>query len=482
MTFRIPSCCLLLTSIALLGCGSDEPAGPPPPPPPPPAVATVTVTVASPAIAGTTVSAAATLRDAQGAVITGRQVDWSSSDPLVATIDQNGLVTAVYPGPVTISAAREGKTGEASLVVDLDPLLIAGRGRIALGDASACGIPANGAAVCWGNNGDGQLGDGTGIAKATPVPVTGGQLFKAVTVGVGHACGLTTAGQAYCWGANWAGQLGNGSTDGSLVPVAVSGGFTWVSISAGFGFTCAVATGGAARCWGENGSGALGDGTAANSSVPVAVAGGLQFASVASTNGDESFFACGLTPAGAAHCWGDNGNGQLGDGGAAGAISRVPVAVSGGHTFRTIGTSDSHACGLTVIGDVYCWGWNHRGQLGDGTTIDRTTPVKVGGGPRFAVLNVGEYVNCGLTVTGSALCWGDNRRGQLGNGAVSESSPTPVAVSGGHRFAVTAQGWNFTCGVTLADKGYCWGWNAGGYLGNGSTTESQVPVPITGWD
>jgi len=360
---------------------------------------------------------------------------------------------------------------------DNDPFAAA-LGRLGVGAFASCGV-RGGAAYCWGEGVSGQLGNGITETSLVPVAVSGGQSFSSVSGGMNHSCGLTSARQAFCWGSNESGQLGNGTTTNSSTPVAVAGGLSFSTISAGFAFTCALTVGGAAYCWGEAG---LGNSTTTNSSVPVAVAGGHQFTSISAADGDEGYSACALAVGGSAYCWGDNWAGQLGDGGASGSGSLEPVAVTGGHTFQSIGVSDAHACGLTTAGEVYCWGWNHQYQLGDGTTTNRSTPVKVGGGLSFAALFVGEYTNCGVSEPGAAFCWGDNRSGQLGTGTAGGNNITPTAVAGGHSFATIGLGWNYTCGITMAGQALCWGRNDRGQLGNGTTTDSSVPIPVTGWN
>src|SRR5438093_9846733 len=141
-----------------------------------------------------------------------------------------------------------------------------------------------------------------------------------------------------------------------------------------------------------------------------------------------------------------------------------------------------HSCALTAAGQAFCWG-NNRGQLGDGTPFDRLVPTAVAGGLTFAALSAGDGASCGLTPTGAAYCWGFNNSGQLGDGTTTDRlSPTPVA--GGLTFAMLSAGNNaaggHTCGVTTSGATYCWGRNANGQLGDGTTTDRLVPTPIAG--
>ena len=466
---------LPLVVIGLLAGCSQEATGPSGP------VAAVEVSLAAVITAGESVQASATPRNAEGGALAGRTVIWSSSDVTVMTVSGTGLVTAIYPGTATITATSEGLLGTALRTVQLDPAFAGARGRLGVGVDWSCGVKSGGVMKCWGSNGSGQLGDGTQVPRLTPVTVAGGFGLRSISGGVSHTCGLTTLGAAYCWGDNANGQLGDSTTNPSSTPVAVSGGRTFSSISAGLAFTCGVASGGAAYCWGADIAGNLGTGTGGQRKVPTAVAGGLLFSAVEVADGDEGAFACGITLAGAAYCWGSNYSGELGANAAIGDSSNVPVAVAGGRTYQAIGASDSHACALTTVGDVYCWGWNHKGQLGDGTTTDRSAPVLVTGGLRFAALSVGEYVTCGLSVTGAASCWGVNSAGQLGRGSVSDVNFAPAPVSGGLRFAVLSTGWYHTCGITIAGAAHCWGGNGAGQLGSGNTSVSLVPAAVLTW-
>ena len=263
-----------------------------------------------------------------------------------------------------------------------------------------------------------------------------------------------------------------GSDDICVVPPAT----IQMSVSAGSRHSCGVTTTGAAYCWGRGVEGQLGDGTNAISNVPVAVSGGLTFQLVSSSDGAHS---CGVTTAGAAYCWGANFAFQLGDG--TDASSNVPVAVSGGLTFQSVSLGGSHSCGVTTAGAAYCWGFNREGQLGDGTnTLFIIVPVAVSGGLTFQSVSLGRFYSCGVTTAGKrAYCWGFNGDGELGDGTNTDSN-VPVAVLGGLTFQLVSAGSEYNCGVTTAGAAYCWGQNALGGLGDGTNTDSNVPVAVLG--
>lgn len=246
-------------------------------------------------------------------------------------------------------------------------------------------------------------------------------------------------------------------------------GFT--SISVGEQHSCALTVDGAAHCWGRNESGQLGDGTTTSPLTPVAVVGGHLFQEISA--GDR--YTCALTIAGAAYCWGLNDSGQIGDGTT--TNHSRPTAVVGGRTFHSITAGGRHTCGVNEAdGMAYCWGRNASGQLGDGTTTDSTVPVAVQGGLAFEAITAGGGHSCGLVPGGAAYCWGQNG-GLLGDGAL-ENRTSPVAVSGLHAFAAIDAGASHTCAVTMAGEGFCWGFNDHGQIGDGTTMDWDEPFAL----
>src|SRR5204863_406159 len=177
------------------------------------------------------------------------------------------------------------------------------------------------------------------------------------------------------------------------------------------------------------------------SELPVTT--GLTFAQVSA----REYYACGVTTAGAAYCWGFNGLGELGNGTT--TTSPTPVAVTGGLTFAAVSAGLYHTCGVTTAGAAYCWGNNGDGQLGNGTTTTSPTPVAVAGGLTFAGVSARGYFACGVTTAGAAYCWGNNVYGQLGSGTTTDN-PTPMAVAGGFTWTAVSAGFYQTCGVTPA--------------------------------
>ena len=350
---------------------------------------------------------------------------------------------------------------------------------VASGGWHTCGLTQGGAVRCWGWNNYGQIGDGTPTWRLSPVAVVGLGAAAAIATGGGdHTCVITTGGSAWCWGQNGQGQLGNGTTTNRTLPAIVTSPITgWDAIEAGTTHTCAVTTLGGARCWGWNNTGQLGDGTTTTSSTPVTVSG-LGSGVTAITAGHAH--SCAITSAGALWCWGSNGYGQLGDGTTTDRLT--PVAVSGlDRGVVAVSAGYGHTCAVTGAGAVLCWGWNNYGQLGDGTTTDRLTPTAVSGlGSGGEDVTAGGFHTCALAASGAMSCWGSNMYGQVGDGTTVQRA-TPAAVTGlGSEVAGITAGLYQTCARTDAGSALCWGRNDHGQVGDGTTTWRYAPVGVTG--
>lgn len=360
-----------------------------------------------------------------------------------------------------------------------------------------CGIAA-GTAYCWGLNGSGRLGDSTTTSRTSPTKVVqangilAGKTVTEISAGSTHSCAIAN-GEAYCWGNNTNGQLGDGSGITRQSPVKVTQaagllqGKVVTSISAGTNQTCAVA-GGEAYCWGANANNQLGDGTVTPRTNPVKVtqAAGLLQGKTVTAISTSSVHTCAVASS-EAYCWGDNGNGRLGD--SSTTLRTTPVKVTQatgllqGKAVTAVSTGTTFSCAI-ADGEAYCWGANGAGQLGDTSTSGRTAPVKV---TQTAGLLQGKTVTSITTASshtcavasGQAFCWGRNNLSKLGDGTLNNSS-VPVAVSTtGSLFEKTVtgvtNGTDHSC-VLARQSIYCFGDNTNGQFGNGTTTASTVPT------
>lgn len=422
----------------------------------------------------------------------------SCSVALIALVAAGGPVRASGAGPsASVTAARHA---------------------VAAGGFATCAVATSHHVDCWGDNGYGELGDGSVSNSSLPVAVSRLTNVTQVAVGDKEACALAGGGSVACWGDNRYGELGSNALAGpatchdfycSTTPVAVRGLGRAIQIAVGDEGACALLAGGTVDCWGDNVFGELGNGTpavtgpkhceftAACSPTPVPVSGVANATQISAGAG----YTCALLNGGRVDCWGNNSDGQLGNGGS--ANSNVPVAVTGIRNAIQITAGGLHACALLSNGHALCWGKNATGQLGnrtstgpdtcpsDGGAACSTRPVSVGGLSNATLLTAGAEHTCALLSSGHVDCWGDNGSGgELGDGTYtgpdtcadgnSPCSKVPVAVRGIADATLVSAGGYHTCAVLRAGHIDCWGDDVAGELGNGVTAPaSDVPVAVT---
>jgi alpha-tubulin suppressor-like RCC1 family protein len=340
----------------------------------------------------------------------------------------------------------------------------------------------------WGSNDWGQLalgssgqGTPTGVALPSQVAETPDVSFRSVAAGGAFTLGLTVNGQVYAWGTNATGTLGTGSPDDASSPQPVSVPGAVVAIAAGSSHSLALTAGGQLFAWGANLFGQLGNGTTTGSDVPVPVTmpGGVSFSAIAA-GGDHSLA---VSSAGQVYAWGANFDGQLGTGNT--SPSPVPVAVPGppGTTFTSVAAGTSHSLALTLSGQVYAWGLNASGQLGDGTMVDSPSMVAVSmpAGAVVSSIATGAAHSLALTSGGQVFVWGSNVFGQLDSALVdtlpvdSDVPVQPLGLPPLTTFVSIAGALNSSYAITSAGVPWVWGGDAYGQLGDGSPGLNAVP-------
>jgi alpha-tubulin suppressor-like RCC1 family protein len=262
------------------------------------------------------------------------------------------------------------------------------------------------------------------------VSAPAGVSFKQVVAGDYHSVAVGVDGNAYAWGDNEFGQLGNGSTTDSPVPVRVSApaGVSFKQVVAGRGYTIAISTAGNTYAWGRNGSGELGNNsTANNSDVPVRVSApaGVSFIQVSA--GVAHVVAVGSDKN--AYSWGANTFGQLGNNGTANSLFPVRVSAPSHVAFKEVVAGDSHSVAVGDDGNTYSWGNNRYSQLGNNESTNSLVPVRVSAPDdvSFAQVTAGGLHSIVLGSDGKTYAWGNNGSGQLGNGSTNDSRvPVPV--------------------------------------------------------
>ncbi len=314
--------------------------------------------------------------------------------------------------------------------------------------------------------------------------------------GFSHTCGLASNGALLCWGDDAAGQLG-GAEPASLpcsgfeIPCRpsawpVAGPAEWQAVDAGTTFTCALDDAGVAYCWGRNDRGQLGvAGPPQDCEVPpygLLMDCRRQPAPVATTERFRQItagaeHACALSTSGAAWCWGSNQDGRLGTGDANDRSS--PAAVTGNHRFEAIAAGGRYTCGLRVDHRVLCWGANANGQLGiadiPGSPVPLQTELLA---VEVAGITAATQHACAVSTSGDLYCWGDNAFGQIGTGTSAETRVPPSLVPLTGRATAASAGHDFTCALLETGAVHCWGANSFGQLGDGTRVARTGPAPI----
>jgi alpha-tubulin suppressor-like RCC1 family protein len=418
-----------------------------------------------------------------------------------------GAATDAAPVEVDASSAPDGAS-DASIdqVCDpgdaaVDPTLLSDAVDIVVGGNFSCALRAGGTVVCWGDNGNYQLGT-TGADRSSPVTVNGLTGVLAITAGGAFACAIDGDHHAWCWGSNTDGQIGIGTTDTTdHLPTEVRGpqgnvleGVTL--IRGGDSHACAVA-GGQLVCWGANGDGQLGR----LGSGPVAGAvAGLTNVTELATAGNYTCAIADDTGGGqtkAVYCWGSNSDLQLGLPDAAAATpapQRISVSLATPDGLPILAGGWGQVCARDPANALWCWGENDFGQLGAGLSPGppNATPQRMTDLGTVRMAASGDDFSCAVRADSSVWCLGENDLAELGNGlkdvvpeggsAPPHTSPTPVSNLGAvdriasfnnHSCAILAH----PCASTGAQV-ECWGANGSGQLGGGNTSTSKIAVSV----
>lgn len=355
--------------------------------------------------------------------------------------------------------------------------------RIAAGDYhSVRVVPADGAAA-WGFNGVGQVGDGTTTQRNAPVSIStpANSTLAFVSAGDLHTVALDRNGVAWAWGQNINGQLGDGTTTDRWIPTQVTmpPNTTFHAISAGYRHTIAIDQDGAAWAWGRNSDGQLGDGTTTQRTEPtlVAMPSGTRFTAVAA----GEYHSVALDEAGNAWGWGYNGSGQLGDGSSTTQLTPVMANMPLNTTFTGIAAKSDQVVAIDQNGNGWGWGENNFGQLGNATTVDSSTPSLMDMPPntQFERITMGVFHAAAIDQNGNVWTWGRNVYGQLGNGTTADSYvPMPISMPPDTSFAAIAAGYNHTLAMDTSQNTWGWGGNQSGQVGDGTTTNRSLPTLV----
>jgi len=359
-------------------------------------------------------------------------------------------------------------------------------------DTTLAQTPYNGL-YSWGYNDDGQLGLGDIVHRSSPVQVGSlndwTQISAGGSVGISsyfHSLAVKADGTLWSWGYNGSGQLGLDDITSRSSPVQVGSLTDWTQVSGGDSHSLAVKTDGTLWAWGNNGSGRLGDGTTVSKSSPVQIGSLTNWAQV-SAGYDHSLA---VKTDGTLWAWGDNssitsGSGELGDGTVTNRSSPVQIGVL--TNWARVSAGFIFSLAVKTDGTLWAWGGNGSGQLGDGTRTHRSSPVQVGSLTDWSEISASDGVTAPFSLAvktdGTLWAWGSNGSGQLGDGTTTNRS-SPVQVGSLTNWAQVSAGFDHSLAVKTDGTLWAWGSGSGGLLGDGTRTYKSSPVQVgslTSW-
>ena len=360
--------------------------------------------------------------------------------------------------------------------------------NLGIGDKLSCGLLENGSVACWGDDLFGQLGlesSGT-LSSSSPIltaSMPGNQKAVALDTSRLIGCVVLTNGSVACWGWTWGyGEMGDGSTTtGARTPVLTeSFGVNRyaVDVSTTDQGACVLLDNSSVSCWGYGSKGTIGDGQNSDRSSPTPTASMPGNQKVVSLTSGYTHH-CALLEDGTVACWGRNNQGQLGDNST--TNRNTPTLTNPlGASAIAIESDHGHTCALLITGSVVCWGDNSDGQIGNGTSGGNVlvpTPVSSITGTAVSI-STSSSATCALLDNNSVTCWGANSVGQIGNGTTSSGTiPDYTSSFATNQIKLMLDGGrDVSC--SLVDNGsiYCWGRNNDGQIGDGTTAHATTPT------
>ena len=344
--------------------------------------------------------------------------------------------------------------------------------EVTSGEGFTCSLGETKIVKCWGLNDSGQLGDGTFVSRYTPQVVKNLPPIIRIASGLSHTCAISENRNVYCWGGNQFGQLGNQTNVGSNLPVQVSGISEVAQISLGSYHSCAITMSQSVYCWGRNSSKQLANDYVSYSSLPLPVSGVNNVSKI--VTGKSS--TCVLDEMRLVSCWGSNLSGQLGVSSSSISVA-TPSAVGGALRFKDIQMGFEHVCATSIESNIYCWGSNSNGQIGNGSSSAQTSPTYIST-PQFTPykLQLGANSSCAIDSVGNTICWGSNSDGQLGLPALTNyRTPTQVVREASNLISLSS---SHSCILKNDSQVYCMGSNSVGQLSTDKVNQTSAAVHV----
>lgn len=438
------------------------------------AMVSVPVPVASVSIAinsttlyvGQSTQAIATARDTAGEALAGRNLTWTTSNPLVASVSATGTISAIAPGTASVSVSSEGRKATVVMTVSPDQVV-----SIGAGNSYACALKGSGRLYCWGLS-------HWGASSTIPTAVAPEYRWSQIATGSSHICGLTFERRVYCWGRNRSGALGIGLAKDTTIssPTLIQGGLQFAELSQiSTLWTCGVSfPDRSLYCWGGlDGFGVENSPNGVSSNEPRRIVSAPPLRDLSGGGG----LLCGRTEQLASYCTGFTGFETL--------QSLTLIASPPGQT-GIFPIGQRLACSVTESNQAWCFGQNSFGELGPtiGSTVSYSNPVRIGQGISWAKFSFGVTTHwCGLDTSNRAYCWGTNASGEVGDGTTALRT-LPTQIPGTYLALVPSNSvygsgsGDFTCGLSMTREVFCWGHGNEGQIGDGSYMSSLVPKKV----
>jgi alpha-tubulin suppressor-like RCC1 family protein len=332
----------------------------------------------------------------------------------------------------------------------------------------------------WGRNDQGQLGINDANNRCTPVTTTtGGANWKQVACAFRHSAAIKTDGTLWTWGKNDYGQLGVNAAGNKTTPVTTfAGGTNWKQVACNGYFTSAIKTDGTLWTWGDNTYGQLGNNTTISRTTPVTTfAGGTNWKQVAC----GSYFAAAIKTDGTLWTWGRNLYPTLGINNTTDKATPV-TTFAGGTNWKQVSCGDNYTSAIKTDGTLWTWGLNNSGQMGDNTAVTKSTPVTTfAGGTNWKQVSCGLNTTLAIKTDGTLWVWGGNAGGQIGDNTTTFRVTPVTTFAGGANWKQVASS-SFLFSAATKTDGTLWTWGTGGGFNYGNLGTNDInarSTPVT---
>lgn len=322
----------------------------------------------------------------------------------------------------------------------------------------------------WGNNMNGQLGDGTTITKNKPIRIDTTNNWQIVVAGDFHTVAIKTDGTLWAWGDYGYRELDVSSPINRTIPTQIGSDTNWKTVAAGGYHTVAIKTDGTLWAWGNNEYGQLGDGTKINKTIPIQIGTANNWQTIST----GQYHTIAIKTDGTLWAWGFNSAGQLGDGTFTDRYK--PTQIGTTNNWKTI-SAGNYTTAIKTDGTLWGWGPNYYGQLGDGTNTNKNTPTQIGTANNWQTITAGNFHTAAIKTDGTLWTCGQNYYGQLGDSTTIDKNIFTQTDSETNWKNATA-GNGFTLAIKTDNTLFAWGFNNTGKLGDGTTVNKNIPTLV----